>query len=96
MENIVDKNVEALERASRELDKFAFDFEPLKDSNRILWHIFEDSFTRREEGDPVTDIAQRFFLYDSLRNIIGELEKIEWKANHAFKISYEPKSPSES
>ncbi len=92
MEKLHDnQTAEALEKASNQLDgliRFT-SHDELQDS---LWQMFQDSLCRGDDSIMPDDILIRTELYDTLRNIFNELDKVARTSDHSFSVSYGPKS----
>ena len=92
MEKLHDnQTARALERAGSELD----DLVRLTGRDELqgsLWKMFQDSLCKSEDSLIPDDILIRTELYDTLRNIFNDLDKVARTPDHVFSISYGPKA----
>ncbi|WP_345026715.1 hypothetical protein [Ravibacter arvi] len=92
MEKLHDyQTVSALEKATHEFDTL-IRFTRCTELQTSLWHMFQDSLCQCDDRSIPDDILIRTELYDTLRNILTELDKVATTPDHAFTISYGPKS----
>ncbi len=92
MEKLHDnQTARALERAGNELDCLVrlTGHDELQNS---LWQMFQDSLCRGDDSTMPSDILIRTELYDTLRTIFNELDKVARTSDHVFSVSYGPKS----
>lgn len=92
MEKLHDnQTARVLERAGSKLDCLVrlTSHDELQDS---LWEMFRESLCRSDGSAMPDDIFIRTELYDSLRNIFKELDKVARTPEYTFTISYGPKN----
>ncbi len=88
MEKLHDnQTAEVLAKAGNELDCLV-KMASCDELQTALWNMFQESLCKNEDSTMPDDIFIRSQIYDALRHIFNDLDKVAHAPDYAFSISY--------
>ncbi len=82
----------ALEKAGNEFDCLVR-MASCDELQTALWNMFQESLCKNDDSVMPDDIFIRTEIYDALRHIFQELDRVPCAPDYFFPISYGPKNP---
>ena len=91
MEKLHDnQTAEALAKAGNELDCLVT-MASCTELQTALWNMFQESLCKKDDSPMPDDIFIRTEIYDALRHIFNDLDKVAHTPDYVFSISYRMK-----